>query len=173
MGGVTNFYGEGSQFSVDTTRPFTVVTRFHATGGELTEIEQVYVQDGKEIHHPSYPLGGGHNDESDDFCAAQRASFGDRNSFAEKGGMKAMGEALDRGMVLVISLWDDVAVNMNWLDAYMGDDSSAPGALRGPCDLDDGKPDVLREAHPDAGYTVTNIRWGELGSTSGVSDVIV
>jgi len=87
--------------------------------------------------------------------------------------MKTMGEALDRGMVLVISMWDDIAVNMNWLDAYMGDDSSAPGALRGPCNLDDGKPDVLREAHPDAGYTVTNIRWGELGSTSGVSDVIV
>merc|ERR1712139_534372 len=107
--GVTNFYGPGSDFSVDTTRPFTVVTRFHTSGGELSEIEQVYVQDGKEIHHPSYPLGGGHNDESDDFCAAQKTSFGDRNSFAEKGGMKAMGEALDRGMVLVISLWDDVA----------------------------------------------------------------
>jgi len=50
--GVTDFYGPGSQFSVDTTRPFTVVTRFHATGGELTEIEQVYVQDGKEDPPP-------------------------------------------------------------------------------------------------------------------------
>merc|ERR550514_1728444 len=74
---VTDFYGPGSQFSVDTIRPFMIVTRSHATGGELTEIE-------------------GHNDESDDFCAAQKTSFGDRNSFAEKGGMKKMGEALDR-----------------------------------------------------------------------------
>merc|ERR1712185_883737 len=150
-----------------------VGTRFHAPAGELTAIEQFYVQDGKEIHHPNYSVGGNDNMESDAFCAAQKTSFGDRNSFSEKGGMKAMGEALDRGMVLVISMWDDIAVNMNWLDSYMGDDSSAPGALRGSCNLDDGKPDVLREAHPDAGYTVTNIRWGEIGSTSGVSDVIV
>ena len=104
---------------------------------------------------------------------AQKTTFEDRNRFAEMGGMKAMGEALDRGMVLVISMWDDIAVSMNWPGSYMGDDASALGALRGPCNLDDGKPDVLRGAHPDAGYTVTNIRWGELGSTSGVSDVIV
>ena len=31
--------------------------------------------------------------------------------------MKAMGETLDRGMVLVMSLWDDIAFQMNWLDS--------------------------------------------------------
>merc|ERR1712091_785098 len=128
--------------------------------GVLEGIEQFYVQNGKEIHHPKHAALGNTNIETDESCAAQKEAFGDRNRFAEEGGMKTMGEALDRGMVLVISMWDDIAVNMNWLDAYMGDDSSAPGALRGPCNLDDG-------------YTVTNIRWGELGSTSGVSDVIV
>jgi len=97
----------------------------------------------------------------------------DRNRFAEMGGMKAMGEALDRGMVLVISMWDDIAVSMNWLDSYMGDDPSAPGALRGPCDPAEGKPENLREAHPDAGYTVTNIKWGDFGTTTSVSDVVV
>merc|ERR1711998_442203 len=151
-------------------RPFTVVTRFHATSGELEEIEQVYVQDGQEISHPSYPLGGGSNHESDDFCAAQKTSFGDRNTWAEKGGMKAMGEALDRGMVLVISLRDDVAVNMNWLDSVMeGDDPSAPGAKRGPCDPADGKPATLREAHPDAHYMVTDVKWGDIGTTTNAS----
>jgi len=127
--GDKTFYGPGPEFQVNTQQPFKVVTRFHAPEGTLTGIEQFYVQNGQEIHHPKH------------------AALGNTNI--------------------------DIAVNMNWLDAYMGDDSSAPGALRGPCDLDDGKPDVLREAHPDAGYTVTNIRWGELGSTSGVSDVIV
>merc|ERR1712070_1047105 len=47
------FYGEGSQFQVNTQRPFKVVTRFHAPAGELTAIEQFYIQDGKEIHHPN------------------------------------------------------------------------------------------------------------------------
>merc|ERR1712151_327436 len=43
--GVKNFYGPGSHFQVDTTKPFTVVTRFHAPSGDLEEIEQVYYQD--------------------------------------------------------------------------------------------------------------------------------
>merc|ERR1712023_124308 len=86
------------------------------------------------------------------------------------GGMKAMGEALDRGMVLVVSLWDDVAVNMNWLDSVMeGDDPSAPGAKRGPCDPADGKPATLREAHPDAHYIVTDVKWGDIGTTTNAS----
>merc|ERR1712046_30294 len=168
--GDQNFYGEGPQFQVNTQRPFKVVTRFHAPAGELTAIEQFYIQDGKEIHHPNYSVGGNDNVESDAFCAAQKTSFGDRNSFAEKGGMKAMGEALDRGMVLVVSLWDDVAVNMNWLDSVMeGDDPSAPGAKRGPCDPADGKPATLREAHPDAHYIVTDVKWGDIGTTTNAS----
>merc|ERR1712161_19060 len=69
-------------------------------------------------------------------------------------------------MVLVISMWDDILVHMNWLDSYMGDDSTSPGALRGPCDPKDGAPEILREDHPDSKYTITNLRWGEFGSTS-------
>jgi len=171
--GERNFYGPGAQFQVNTEMPFKVVTRFHAPAGELTGIEQFYVQDGKEIHHPNYAVGGNDNVESDAFCAAQKTSFGDRNSFAEKGGMKAMGEALDRGMVLVISMWDDIAVSMNWLDSYMDCDPSEPGCTRGPCDPADGLPATLREAAPESAYTVTNVRWGAFGSTSGVSTVSV
>ena len=112
----------------------------------------------------------GHKDESDEFCDAQKTAFGDRNSFAEKGGMKAMGAALDRGMVLVISLWDDIAVNMNWLDSEMdGCDPSEPGCERGPCDPADGKPETLREAHPDSSYVMTNLKWGDIGTTTGGS----
>ena len=94
--GETNFYCAGPQFQVNTERPLKVVTRFHAPAGELTAVSQFYVQDGKEIHHPTYSAGGD-SIESDAFCAAQKTSFGDRNSFSEKGSMKQLGEALDRG----------------------------------------------------------------------------
>merc|ERR1711865_1186008 len=172
--GDQNFYGEGPNFQVNTQQPFKVVTRFHALDGDLNNIFQFYIQDGKEIHHPNYAAGGDDNIESDAFCAAQKTSFNDRNSFSEKGGMKAMGEALDRGMVLVISMWDDIAVNMNWLDSYMDKcDPSAPGCTRGPCDPADGVPETLREKHPDSSYTVTNIRVGDFGSTSGSSAAAV
>ena len=116
--GETNGYGAGIQFQVNTERPFKVVTRFHAPAVELTASEQFDVQDGKEIHHPTYSAGRD-SIESDAFCAAQKTSLSDRNSLAEKGGMKQMGYALDCGMALVISMWDDIAVSMNWLDSYM------------------------------------------------------
>ena len=51
--GVKDFYGRGSNYSVDTTKPFTVVTRFITTdgtvNGDLKEVRQLYVQDGKMI----------------------------------------------------------------------------------------------------------------------------
>ena len=171
--GHQQFYGPGPEFEVNTMQPFQVVTRFHAPAGVLIGIEQFYVQNGQEIHHPNSPGLGNKNIETDATCAAQKQGFSDRNRFAEMGGMKVMGEALERGMVLVISMWDDIAVSMNWLDSYMGDDPNAPGALRGPCDPSDGKPEILREAHPDAAYTVTNFKWGDFGTTSAASDVVV
>ena len=33
-----------------------------------------------------------------------------------QGGLRAMGESMERGHVLVMSLWDDHSVNMLWLD---------------------------------------------------------
>jgi cellulose 1,4-beta-cellobiosidase len=171
--GHRDFYGPGSQFAVNTEQPFKVVTRFHAPNGVLEAIEQFYVQNGQEIHHPNSPGLGNQNIETDETCADQKKAFYDRNSFAEKGGMKQMGEALERGMVLVVSMWDDIAVSMNWLDSYMDCDPSEPGCTRGPCDPADGVPETLREAHPDSAYTVTNLRWGAFGSTTGVSTVAV
>ena len=35
----------------------------------------------------------------------------------EKGGMKAFGDAMDNGMVLVLSLWGDFEAHMLWLDS--------------------------------------------------------
>ncbi|KAF9491003.1 hypothetical protein BDN71DRAFT_1434241 [Pleurotus eryngii] len=52
-----------------------------------------------------------------DFCTAQKSAFGDNNYFATKGGLRQMGKSFDNGMVLVLSVWDDHAVNMLWLDS--------------------------------------------------------
>ena len=55
--GNTTFYGNGSNFAVDTTQPFTVVTQWITADGtdtgELTEIRRKYVQNGKVIENPS------------------------------------------------------------------------------------------------------------------------
>ena len=54
---------------------------------------------------------------NDAYCQAQKAEFDNTDTFTAMGGMNAMGGALSRGMVLVMSVWDDHAVNMLWLDA--------------------------------------------------------
>ena len=53
-----------------------------------------------------------------------------------------MGESFKRGVVLVLSMWDDHEANMLWLDSdYPLDlDPNAPGVKRGPCARDSGKP---------------------------------
>ena len=50
-------------------------------------------------------------------CEETKAFFGDTDDHKAKGGLKQMGAAMKRGMVLVMSLWDDHDVNMLWLDS--------------------------------------------------------
>ena len=71
-------------------------------------------------------------------------------------------DALDRGMVLVMSLWDDAEANMNWLDSDYpaGKSPSKPGVNRGPCASDSGKPAFLRSKFPDARVTYSEIKVG-------------
>jgi len=163
--GNTDFYGPGSSYAVDTSRPFTVVTQFHAPTGVLENIVQFYVQDGKRIDHQSYASLPG-TSETSEFCSAQKALFGDKDDFTKKGGLKAMGEALDRGMVLVVSLWDDISIYMNWLDSYNGCDPSEPGCKRGPCDPEVGKPETLRNEHPGSSYSLMNLKVGDIDTTN-------
>jgi cellulose 1,4-beta-cellobiosidase len=90
---VHNFFGQGSSFNVDTTKPVTVVTQFVTAdgtdNGELVEIKRLFVQNGKVIEHPSDQLGGAkaYNSLSDEMCAAHKETFGDDNDFKTKGGM--------------------------------------------------------------------------------------
>ncbi len=48
-----------------------------------------------------------------------QAAFNEADSFESRGGLKAMGDAMGRGMVLVLSLWDDYAARMLWLDSQV------------------------------------------------------
>merc|ERR1712178_414128 len=56
----------------------------------------------------------------------------------------------------------------NWLDS-IGDESlpeDAPGNRRGPCDVNAGDPATLRAEHPDASYSLGNLKVGEIGTTN-------
>jgi len=173
MGNQT-FFGKGSNFNVDSSKKMTVVTQFLTTDGtdrgNLSEIRRFYVQDGKKINMPATTIPGFGTFDSitDNFCTAQKIYFNDTNSFKVKGGLASVGRALDRGMVLVMSLWDDHDVDMLWLDSDYPTSapSSQPGISRGPCSTSSGKPADVENQYPDATVKYSNIKFGEIGSTT-------
>jgi cellulose 1,4-beta-cellobiosidase len=170
--GNPSFYGMGDQFEVDSRKPLTVVTQFLTNdgtdSGDLVEIRQLYLQNGKVMKSPdSTTAGVKGNAITDEFCTAQKSVFSDPNDFKKKGGLKNMGESLDRGMVLTLSLWDDQATEMRWLDSTfpVGEPATEPGNARGPCDDQDNSPNHLRSVHQHATVKYSNIKYGEIGST--------
>lgn len=104
-----------------------------------------------------------------DFCAQQKAAFGDTNSFANKGGLRAMGDAFGRGMVLVMSVWDDHEAKMLWLDSNYPTDktASSPGVARGECATTSGDPTDVESQSANSQVTFSNIKFGPIGSTFG------
>ncbi|KAI1453263.1 glycoside hydrolase family 7 protein [Annulohypoxylon moriforme] len=152
--------GNATKFTVDTTRPFTVTTQFYTSdnpspisNGVLNEVRRLYVQDGVVIENayvtdPMMPPG---DSLRMSHCQASGALFEDL------GGLTTTGHALDRGMVLAFSIWNDGKQFMNWLDA----------GKAGPCTLQEGDPEVIRRQSPGTSVTFRNIRWGEIGSTYG------
>jgi cellulase len=149
------YYGEGADFEVDTTKPFTVVTQFPAdANGTLTGIRRLYVQEGKVIKAQVIAKEGvpAIDYENDEYCGATGAT-----KFMQLGALPAMGEALTRGMVLTFSLWWDEGGFMHWLD------STTDGA--GPCNATEGDPKVIRTIEPAPQVTFSNMKWGEIGST--------
>ncbi|CAN8099248.1 unnamed protein product [Discula destructiva] len=166
--GDKSFYGAG--LTVDTSKPFTVVTQFltddGTATGTLTEIKRFYKQNGKLIPNSVSKIAGvdATNSITDGFCAQQKTAFKDANDFKTKGGMAQMGRQLEK-MVLVLSIWDDTAVYMNWLDSTFPPGASGPGAVRGPCDPAAGVPATVEAAHPDATVVYSNIKVGAINST--------
>jgi cellulose 1,4-beta-cellobiosidase len=169
--GHTDFYGPGSNFKLDTTKKMTVVTQFPASGSSVTAIRRFYIQNGVRFEQPNALNIPGYtgNEISSAYCAAEEAEFGG-SSFSDKGGLPQMSDALTKGMVLVMSIWDDYGVNMLWLDStYPVDDPDKPGAKRGSCPTDSGKPADIEANSPNSKVIYSNIRFGPIGSTTNLN----
>jgi len=169
--GDKSFYGKG--LTVDTSSKFTVVTQFltstNSSSGTLSEIRRLYVQNGKVIQNSKVNIPGMDAMDSitTNFCTQQKTTFGDTNSFAAHGGLANMGKAFANGMVLVMSVWDDHAANMLWLDSNYPTtaDATKPGIARGTCATTSGKPTDVETSAANASVTYSNIRFGPIGST--------
>lgn len=171
--GNKSYYGVGADHVVDTSKTLTVVTQFLTTDGTATgtlkEIRRLYVQDGKVIQNAAVNVAGLSGDSiTDAYCVAQKSVFGGTDDFTRQGGLKQMGSAIGRGMVLALSIWDDAGSYMGWLDQdpYPADaDPSKPGVGRGPCPTTGGRPADLIKQFPNARVVFSKIKSGEIGST--------
>ncbi|KAF5629993.1 endoglucanase type C [Fusarium tjaetaba] len=153
---VTDFYGRGKKYKVDSTRKFTVTSQFVANKqGDLIELHRHYIQDNKVIESAVVNISGPPkiNFINDKYCAATGA-----NEYMRLGGTKQMGDAMSRGMVLAMSVWWSEGDFMAWLDQ----------GVAGPCDATEGDPKNIVKVQPNPEVTFSNIRIGEIGSTSSV-----
>ncbi|KAK6846326.1 glycoside hydrolase family 7 protein [Apiospora arundinis] len=145
--GHKNYYGPGG--TVDTTKPFTVITQFitndGTTSGTLSQITRKYIQNGKMV---ASAVSGGDTLTADGCVAASPSS-------AKFGGLPGMGKALGRGMVLTFAIWNDASQFMNWLDS----------GSNGPCSATEGDPALIQKNNPGTHVVFSNIRWGDIGST--------
>jgi cellulose 1,4-beta-cellobiosidase len=169
--GDTSFFGKG--LTVDSSKKMTVVTQFvtstNSTSGTLSEIRRLYVQNGKVIQNSKVNIPGmsAFDSVTDSFCTQQKEAFGDKNSYADKGGFSAMSKAMDNGMVLVLSIWDDHTAKMLWLDSNypLDKDASTPGVARGTCATSSGEPTDVETNAPNSQVIYSNIKFGDIGST--------
>jgi len=169
--GNQSFFGPNKL--VDTTKPLTVVTQFitadNSSSGALSKINRIYVQNGAVIQNSvtNFPGITATNAVTDQFCNDQKKVFGDRNDFEAKGGLRSLGDTLDRGVVLVMSLWDDHDVHMLWLDSDYPttSDPTKPGISRGPCATSSGAPTDVESQYPNANVIYSNVKYGAIGST--------
>lgn len=78
-----------------------------------------------------------------------------------------MGASSKKGVVLVMSIWDDHSVNMLWFDAPypLTKDASALGVSRGTCAPDYGALAIVETASASASVTYSIIKWGPVNST--------
>ena len=160
--------------TVNTSRKFTIVTQFLTTTGDATgdlrEIRRLYVQDGKIIENAQVQVQGidRGNSLTDEFCVQEKKTFGAVNAFASQGGLKGMGQALRRGMVLVFSVWNDNTSNMKWLDGTWpanADPTKEPGTGRGPCKATEGTSEQIMASASRIQVKFSNVKSGEIGST--------
>lgn len=156
--GDQGYYGLGSNFTIDTNRVFTVTTQFISANGKangrLKEIRRNYIQDGQLIHQAVVTVDDKEYDSiTPALCKATAAEY-----FGNNGGLRAMGQALARGMVLTFSIWNDDGGFMTWLDA----------GNNGPCSDTEGDPQNIIATVPDTDVTFSAVKWGDIGSTTRI-----
>jgi len=152
--GFKKFYGPGTEYTINTNKAFAIVTEFREKDGELDNMVQYYYQGGEKIMMPELGYGSD-NGMSQDSCKKILDRPGEAQYFFDHGGMPQFSKAVKNGLTMVLSFWDDMASNMNWLDS----------GERGTCDPGDGDPAKLRVDHADARFDIRHLRWGPIGTT--------
>jgi len=133
----------------------------------------LYVQDGKVVQNrKTANLPTEYDSITDEFCEASRDAFKEANfGHGDLGGLKTMGEAMGRGMVVSMSIWDDDWARMLWLDGVKNSieqDPNQVGVKRGPCAFEYGShADMMayNQQHGPVEVTFSNIKYGAIGST--------
>lgn len=119
------------------------------------------------IQQVNFPDVTAYDSITEEMCDTTKTLFGDFNDHKVKGGLQQMGVAMKKGMVLVMSLWDDHDANMLWLDSNYppNGDVNQPGVSRGPCPTTSGNPAEVEVQQADATIKFSNIKIGPIGST--------
>ena len=172
-GGNTTFYGPGSQFTIDTTQKMTIVTQFRTQNNSsfepIVEMTRIFIQGEKVLYAPNTNIAGmdsQYNSIKDGMCNATKKAFGDVNAWSGYGGMYKMYSSMNPdGFSLSISINDDSKNHMLWLDSNFPTDKTTPGGPRGTCATDSGAPADVEQNAADAYVMISNIKFGEIGST--------
>ncbi|KAK3897972.1 glycosyl hydrolase family 7-domain-containing protein, partial [Staphylotrichum tortipilum] len=171
--GATGFYGTGK--TVDANQMLTVMTQFLTnSAGALNKVVRYYVQNGVLIGTPkatNIPTYKG-NTIDENYCPAELSTFGETDYFNIHGGFANVQAGMEAGMVLVLSLWDDLYANMLWLDSTYPTDSTAPSAARGSCSTSSGSPSNVESANANSKVIYSNIKFGAINSTFTYTSVL-
>merc|ERR1712187_906661 len=113
--------------------------------------------------------GNTYNSITTEFCQDWVDTTKDGTNFIQKGGFDAVDKALEQGVVLVMSLWDDHFANMLWLDSIYPTDSTDPTNYRGSCSTSSGVPKDIETKDAKSHVIFSKIRSGKIGTTTSGS----
>jgi len=180
-----NWHGVGSKFQLDSSKPFTVVTQFHAgSANELASVVRFYLQSRRRVDLPTLyvrkptdgiTMGALENPSiTSDFCTDIYDRWSGQSDYEP---LRQMGKNMESGMVLAMSAWyapetykggrpsgtvpggqSGAQTGMSWLDGLNEWGSPAKLIKAGPCEKDTIDTGVHHA-------TFSNIRTGDIGTT--------
>lgn len=81
------------------------------------------------------------------------------------GGFRAISRALSGGLVLAVSIYDDLDAQLLWLDSLYPLGTTGSGTPRGMCSATSGVLADVEVQYPNASVTFSNIKLGPIGFT--------